>query len=81
MLVDARMGEKGTEAKPMQTKPLEEDCSLKNIAMDTEGAARAQPIHLMPKLKKEPNVRNDRVSNVASSMYIQNTGNQSFCKI
>jgi hypothetical protein len=37
----------------MQTKPLEEDCSLKNVAMDAEGAARAQPNQLTPKLKKE----------------------------
>ena len=56
------MGEKGTGAKPMQPKPLEEDCSLKNIAMDAEGAARAQPNQLTPKLKKESNIGNNRVS-------------------
>jgi hypothetical protein len=37
----------------MQTKPLE-DCSLKNVAMDAEGAARAQTNQLTPKLKKNP---------------------------
>jgi len=62
LLVDAKMGEKGTGAKPMQTKPLEEDCSLKNVAMDAEGAARAQPNQLTPKLKKESNIGNNRVS-------------------
>jgi len=62
LLVDAKMGEKGTGAKPMQPKPLEEDCSLKNIAMDAEGAARAQPNQLTPKLKKESNIGNNRVS-------------------
>ena len=46
----------------MQPKPLEEDCSLNNIAMDAEGAARAQPNQLTPKLKKESNIGNNRVS-------------------
>ena len=55
----------------MQTKPLE-DCSLKNVAMDAEGAARAQPNQLTPKLKKESNIRNNRVStqNMENQVYL-----------
>jgi histone H1/5 len=56
----------------MQPKPLEEDCSLKNIAMDAEGAARAQPNQLTPKLKKESNIGNNRVStqNMENQVYL-----------
>jgi histone H1/5 len=70
------MGEKGTGAKPMQTKPLIEDCSLKNITKDAEGATRAQPNQVSPELRKELNVRNARVSIVGSSPHRQNMRNQ-----
>ena len=60
----------------MQTKPLIEDCSLKNITKDAEGATRAQPNQVSPELRKELNVRNARVSIVGSSPHRQNMRNQ-----
>jgi histone H1/5 len=64
VLLNAKMGKKGTRAKPKQTNPPEGDkCSFpKNSAKDAVVAAKAQPAQLMTDLRKELNVGDEQYS-------------------
>ena len=64
VLLNAKMGKKGTRAKPKQTNPPEGDkCSFpKNSAKDAVVAAKAQPAQLMTDLRKELNVGDKQYS-------------------
>ena len=64
VLLNAKMGKKGTRAKPKQTNPPEGDkCSFpKNSAKDAVVAAKAQPAQLMTDSRKECKVGEEQYS-------------------